>query len=98
MNYDDTSVAAYVVNRFGGLTKCAAALGRPISTVQKWQQTGAIPMNHWPDIEAAALNKGWLELTARWLGEAHAGQEVHRKRARDAIAKKKPRTIEGVAG
>lgn len=97
MNFDDTSVAAYVVDRFGGLTKCAQALGRPISTVQKWQQTGAIPMTHWPDIEAAALKERWLDLSARWLGEMHAAQEVYRQRQRARAAKKKPQTIEETA-
>ena len=76
----DVSVAGIVINRFGGLNALARALGKPVSTVQGWKKSGTIPLGNWPDIEAAAFKEGWLDLTARWLGEAHAAQEVRRSR------------------
>lgn len=76
-----TTVASLVINRWGGLTACARALSKPLSTVQKWQDTGTIPLRNWPDIETAAFKEGWFDLTARWLGEAHAAQEVRRAQA-----------------
>lgn len=82
----DVSVAEIVINRWGGINPCARALGRPVSTVQGWKDSGVIPLRNWPEIEAAAFNEGWLDLTARWLGEAHAAQEV--RRARDAGSEK----------
>jgi len=82
----DVTVAKIVINRFGGLNALARALGKPVSTVQGWQDSGTIPLRNWPDIESAAFKEGWLDLTARWLGEAHADQETRRVRdaARDA--------------
>lgn len=76
----DVSVAEIVINRFGGLNACARKLDKPVSTVQGWKESGTIPLRNWPDIQAAAFNEGWLDLTARWLGEAHAAQEVRRSR------------------
>jgi hypothetical protein len=80
----DVSVAEFVINRFGGLTACARKLGKGVSTVQRWQDSGTIPLKHWPLIESAAFKEGWLDLSARWLGEAHAAQEVRDARARAA--------------
>jgi hypothetical protein len=78
----DVSVAEIVINRFGGLNPCARALGKPVSTIQGWKDSGTIHPRNWPSIEAAAFKEGWLDMTARWLGEAHAAQEV--RRVRDA--------------
>jgi len=78
MTDEPTSVAELVINRWGSLTACARALDKPVSTVQKWQNTGTIPLRNWPDIQAAAFKEGWFDLTARWIGEAHASQEVRR--------------------
>lgn len=80
----DVSVAEIVINRFGGLNAAARAFSKPVSTVQGWKESGTIPLRNWPDIETAAFKEGWLDLTARWLGEAHAAQEVRRSRAIDA--------------
>lgn len=77
----DISVAEIVINRFGGINACARTLSKPVSTVQGWKDSGTIHPRNWPDIETAAFNEGWLDLTARWLGEAHAAQEVRRARA-----------------
>lgn len=82
----DVSVADFIIGRWGGTTACANALGKPVTTVQGWKKHGIIPIANWPDIEAAAFKEGWLDLTARWLGEAHADQATRRARdaARDA--------------
>jgi hypothetical protein len=82
----DVSVAEIVIAKFGGLTACARALDKTPSTVQRWQSTGEIPMKHWPEIEQVAFKRGWLDLTARWLGEAHAQQLT--REYRDASKKK----------
>ncbi len=88
----DISVAEIVINRFGGLNALARALGKPVSTVQGWKKRGIIPIDNWPDIEAAAFKEGWLDLTARWLGEAHAAQQVRLQRA-DEAAKRDDKTV-----
>ena len=72
----EKSVAEIVIDRFGGLNPCARALGKPLSTIQGWKDSGTIHSRNWPLIEAAALKEGWLDLTARWLGAALADQEV----------------------
>jgi hypothetical protein len=76
----DVSVADFIVARFGGIHPTARALGKPVSTIQGWKKRGTIPPQNWPDIEQAAFAKGWLDLTARWLGEAHADQETRARR------------------
>lgn len=86
MSDEPTTVAELVIARWGSLTACARALGKPVSTVQKWQDTGTIPLRNWPDIETQAFKEGWFDLTARWLGEAHADQEKRRSRAMRAAA------------
>ncbi len=78
----DISVAEIVIKRWGGATALARALGKRPSSIQVWKDSGTIPLRNWPEIEQAAFREGWLDLTARWLGEAHAAQEV--RRAQDA--------------
>ncbi len=81
----DISVAEIVIKRWGGATALARALGKRPSSIQVWKDSGTIPLRNWPEIEQAAFREGWLDLTARWLGEAHAAQEV--RRAQDALRK-----------
>lgn len=79
------SVAGIVIKRFGGLTAFARALGhRNPTTIQRWGETGKIPSKHWPAVENAAFERGYLEFTVRWLGEAHANQEKALSIERDA--------------
>jgi hypothetical protein len=78
----DVSVADFVIARFGGLNATARALNKSVSTIQGWQKSGTIPLPNWPIIESAAFKEGWLDLTARWLGEAHAAQAVREARAK----------------
>lgn len=86
---ESVTVVGLVLKRFGGLTALARALGhRNPTTVQGWKETGAIPPKHWPMIEKAAFERGFLDMTARWLGEMHAQQETRRSnRAEDAKKK-----------
>lgn len=52
------SPAAYVIGKFGGLTKTATALGIPVTTVQGWKDRGTIPQKHWSPLIDAAKNEG----------------------------------------
>lgn len=78
------TVAEIVISRFGGLYPLARALGKTVSTVQRWQEKGTIPLRNWPDVEAAAFKEGFFDLTARRLGELHGAQEVTRRALKDA--------------
>lgn len=82
------SIAEIVIKRFGGLTALARALGHKYpTTVQGWRESGKIPPKQWPNIEKAAFERGYLELSVRWLGEAHANQEKARSIEREAKKK-----------
>ena len=95
---DPTSVAEFVIKRWGGINQTARALGKAVSTVQGWKDSGTIHPRNWPDIQAAALKEGWFDLTARWLGEAHAAQAVRRSHiAEDEASKKKSEPAEPIA-
>lgn len=85
---DETSVADLVLKRFGGLNALARALGKPVSTVQGWRESGTIHPRNWPEIEQAAFRAGFFDITARKLGEMHANQET--RKARDEAAAGKP--------
>jgi hypothetical protein len=74
----EVTPAEVVINRWQGLTNLARALGKPVTTVQKWKDAGTIHSRNWPDIEAAAFKEGWYDLTARYLGELHAAQAKRR--------------------
>lgn len=76
----DVSVSEFVIKRFGGVNACARRLNKTASTVQGWKESGTIHPRNWPDIERAAFDQGWLDLTARWLGEAHAIQVTREAR------------------
>lgn len=54
-----TNPAECIIDKFGGLTKTAIALGFPISTVQGWKERARIPQDHWPKIIAAAEKAGF---------------------------------------
>lgn len=69
------NVAEIVIQRFGGLTALAGALGHKYpTTVQGWRENGVIPIKQWPEIERAAAEKGFTEITVRWLGRKHGEQ------------------------
>ena len=88
------SYAEIVIARFDGIRGMARALGhRNPTTVQRWQATGFIPSRHWPRIQELAFARGWLDLTVRWLGEAHAQQELRRsQKAAQKAAAEAPET------
>jgi hypothetical protein len=48
------SPAQYVIQKFGGLTGTARAIGVPVTTVQGWQERGRIPQDHWKRLMSAA--------------------------------------------
>lgn len=82
------SVAGIVINRFGGLTPLARALGhKHASTVQGWQETGRIPPKQWPAIEKASFEAGYFDFTFTWLAQAHSDQQKFGER--EEPAKKK---------
>lgn len=47
--------AERIIQKFGGITKCARALKRPKSTVQRWKDSGFIHPNYFPEILDAAV-------------------------------------------
>ncbi len=51
--------AEAIIDKFGGLTKMANAIGFRVSTVQGWKERGRIPQDHWPAIRLAATEKGF---------------------------------------
>lgn len=77
---DQRSVSETVIKRFGGVRACARKLNLTASTVQGWKESGTIHPRNWPEIEDAAFANGFLEITARWLGEAHAIQVTREAR------------------
>lgn len=46
--------AEYVIDKFGGLTGTARAVGLPVSTVQGWKERGRIPQQYWRQLIDAA--------------------------------------------
>ena len=52
--------ASRTIHRFGGITRCAKALAKPKSTVQRWRDSGFIHPDYYPDILAAAVTEGVL--------------------------------------
>jgi len=53
------NTARFIINKFGGLTAMARALGhRNVSTVQGWRQRGVIPARQQPLVLEAARNLG----------------------------------------
>lgn len=43
-----------IIDRFGGIRPMAAALGKPVSTVQSWKVRGSIPDPSKPEVLAKA--------------------------------------------
>jgi hypothetical protein len=56
--------ASRTIHRFGGITRCARALSRPKSTVQRWNDSGFIHPDYYPAILEAAVAAG-VRLDAR---------------------------------
>lgn len=53
------TIAAQVIEKFGGLTPMSTALGhKHCTTVQGWRDSGSIPDWRWPEIMQAAKQKG----------------------------------------
>lgn len=66
-----------IIDLFGGLTKMAQALSRPISTVQYWKETSRIPSVDQPKVLDKAQQLG-LPVTASMFvisAETSAQQE-----------------------
>jgi len=55
---DQQSPAVRIIKRFGGLTKAARAWGKPKTTVQRWQASGYIHPDYYPEILDAAVTTG----------------------------------------
>lgn len=55
---DTASPADKVINAFGGLTKTATALKKPVTTVQGWKDRKKVPPEHWREIIIAARDHG----------------------------------------
>lgn len=52
------SPAEFVISKFGGLTSTAKAIGRPVTTVQGWQERGRVPQDYWTSLVKAASERG----------------------------------------
>ncbi len=50
--------AAFIIDRFGGTRKAAAALGAPVSTVQSWKEAGFIPAKRQAEVLRTARTIG----------------------------------------
>ena len=48
------TVAAKIIERFGGTRAMARLLGKPPSTIQSWKEGGFIPAHHQSDVLRAA--------------------------------------------
>lgn len=48
------SGAEYVIGKFGGLAATARAIGKPVTTVQGWNDRKRIPQDHWQALIDAA--------------------------------------------
>jgi len=58
-----------IVKKFGGLTKMSEAIGYPLTTVQAWQDRGAIHDKHKPIIQARAEAIGIMLTPADFFPE-----------------------------
>lgn len=74
---DVASVTGLVLARFGGVNRLARALGKTPSTVQRWKESGTIPLEHWSAVSQAAFKEGFYDITVHWLGELHASRALH---------------------
>ena len=73
--------AEHVIDKFGGLTKLARALGLTVSTVQGWKKRGKIPQEHWLAIMAVAKANA-LDLTlSDFIPGVPAEMAAHPERA-----------------
>lgn len=54
----EVSPAQFVIDKFGGLTKTANAIGIGVTTVQGWKARGTIPQTHWLRLIEAAEREG----------------------------------------
>lgn len=52
------TAAEHIISELGGLTKVAALLDCPVSTVQGWKERGKIPQERWLSIIEAAASVG----------------------------------------
>lgn len=52
-----TDPAARILAIFGGITKTAEALGKPVTTVQGWKDRKRIPPEHWREIMDVARDQ-----------------------------------------
>lgn len=52
------TAAEHIISELGGLTKVAALLDCPVSTVQGWKERGKIPQERWLSIIEAAATVG----------------------------------------
>ena len=47
-----------IISAFGGVRPTAAAIDKPVSTVQSWKERGSIPDSHKPEILKVARDLG----------------------------------------
>lgn len=71
------SQATYIIDRFGGVTALARALGhRWPSTVQEWKRSGFIPPRHYEAILTAGIELD-PPFEPREFGESREGAVHH---------------------
>lgn len=54
MDSETKTQSEKIIEKFGGLTALAKALGKPVTTVQGWKERGYIPSKHQETILAKA--------------------------------------------
>lgn len=71
------SGAEYVIGKFGGLAATARAIGKPVTTVQGWNDRKRIPQDHWQAIIDAAKARDKLVTIEDFL-KSHPAPDMAR--------------------
>lgn len=65
-----------IIDALGGSSAVAGALKLPATTTASWKSRNSIPVEHWPKLTAAALERGVEDLTYETLVSAHTDRVV----------------------